>query len=113
MAAQDSTLNFTPDSTKACGPLVIENFSGYLDYHSPTPKVIITLLGRAKLVNVRAMLNTGAEVSVITLDAVKRFKILVTHSLGMGLWTIIGNKSRFVGFVDNVLVIISNTVVRT
>ena len=59
------------------------------------------------------MLNIGAEVSVITLDAIKRFKILVTHSLGMGLWTIISNKSRFVGFVDNILVTISNTVVRT
>ena len=79
----------------------------------PTPKVIIILLGRAKLVDVRATLNTGAEVSVITLDAVKRFKIPVTHSSGMGLWTIIGNKSRFVGFADNVLVTIGNTVVRT
>src|SRR5579859_2712068 len=94
-------------------PLFVKNFSGYLDYYSPTPKVIITLTRRAKLANVRATLNTGAEVSVITLDAAKRFKILVTHSLGMALWTIISNKSRFVGFVDNVLVTISNTVVRT
>ena len=59
------------------------------------------------------MLNTGAEVSVITLDATKRFKILVTHSSGMALQTIVSNKSRFVRFADNVLVIISNTVVRT
>ena len=75
--------------------------------------MIIILLGRAKLFNVRATLNTGAEVSVITLDAAKRFKILVTHSLGIALRTIISNKSRFVGFVDNVLVTISNMVVRT
>src|SRR6266536_2712691 len=94
-------------------PLVIENFSSYSDYYSPTPKVIITLTGRAKLANVRATLNTGAEVSVITLDTAKRFEILVTHSLGMALHTIISNKSRFVRFVDNVLVIISNIVVRT
>ena len=67
------------------GPLVIENFSGYLDYHLPTLKVIITITGRAKLADVRAMLNIGAEVSVITLDAAKRFKILVTHSLGIVL----------------------------
>ena len=65
--------------------MVIENFSGYLDYHSPTPKVIIILLGRAKLVDVRATLNIGVEVSVITLDAAERFEILVTHSLGMAL----------------------------
>ena len=94
-------------------PLFVKNFSRYLDYYSPTPKVIITLIGRAKLANIRATLNIGAEVSVITLDAAKRFKILVTHSLGMALWTIISNKSRFVRFVDNVLVMISNIVVRT
>jgi hypothetical protein len=66
-------------------PLLIENFSGYLDYYSPTLKVIITLIGRAKLANVRATLNIRAEVSVIILDTTKRFKILITHSLGMAL----------------------------
>ena len=65
--------------------MVIENFSSYLDYYSPTPKVIITLIRRAKLANIRATLNIGAEVSVITLDAAKRFEILVTHSLGIAL----------------------------
>jgi|SRR6266487_1099419 len=94
-------------------PLVVENFSSYLDYHLPTPKVIITLTGRAKLADVRATLNTGVEVSVITLDAVKRFEILVTYSSGMALQTIIRNKSRFIGFANNVLVTISNIVVRT
>src|SRR6266536_3210476 len=94
-------------------PLVVENFSSYLDYHLPTPKVIITLTGRAKLADVRATLNTGVEVSVITLDAVKRFEILVTYSSGMALQTIVRNKSRFIGFANNVLVTISNIVVRT
>src|SRR2546421_8546462 len=94
-------------------PLVIKNFSRYLDYYLPTPKVIIIITGRSKLANIRAMLNIGAEVSVITLDAAKRFKILVTHSSGMALQTIVSNKSRFVRFTNNVLVIISNTVIRT
>ena len=94
-------------------PLVIENFSGYSDYHSPTPKVIITIAGRGKLADVRATLDTGAEVSCISLDAVLRFEIPITHSTGMALRTIIGTKSRFVGFADNVAVIIGNTVVRT
>jgi hypothetical protein len=94
-------------------PLVVENFSGYSDYHSPTPKVIITLAGRGKLADVRATLDTGAEVSVISLDAALRFEIPITHSTGMALRTIIGNKSRFVGFADNVAVTIGNTVVRT
>ncbi len=95
------------------GPLVIENFSSYSDYHSPTPKVIITLTGRAKLADVRAILDIGAEVSVIILDAAKRFKIPVTYSSGIALRTIVRNKSRFVGFTDNILVTIGNTVVRT
>src|SRR6266536_4430484 len=94
-------------------PLVVENFSSYSDYYLPTPKVIITLIVRAKLADVRATLDIGVEVSVITLDAAKRFEILVTYSLGMALQTIIRNKSRFVGFTDNVLVTIGNTVVRT
>ncbi len=94
-------------------PLVIENFSSYSDYHSPTPKVIIILIRRAKLADVRATLDTGAEVSVIILDAAKRFEIPVTYSSGMALQTIVRNKSRFVGFTNNVLVIIGNIVVRT
>ena len=66
-------------------PLVIENFSSYLEYYSPTPKVIIILLGRAKLVNIRAILNIGVEVSIITLNTIKRFEILVIYSLGIAL----------------------------
>jgi hypothetical protein len=93
--------------------LVVENFSGYSDYHSPTPKVIITLAGRGKLADVRATLDTGAEVSVISLDAALRFEIPITHSTGMALRTITGDKSRFVGFADNVAVTIGNTIVRT
>ena len=94
-------------------PLVIENFSGYSDYHSPTPKVIITIAGRGKLTDVRAILDTGAEVNCISLDAVLRFEILITHSTRIALRTIIRTKSRFVGFIDNVAVTIENTVVRT
>ncbi len=93
--------------------LVIENFSNYLDYHLPTLKVIIILIGRVKLADIRAILDIRVEVSVITLDTTKRFKILVIYSLGMALQTIVRNKSRFVGFANNVLVTINNTVVRT
>ena len=94
-------------------PLVIENFSGYSDYHSPTPKVIITIAGRGKLADVRATLDTGAEVSCISLDAVLRFEIPITYSTGIALRTIIRTKSRFVGFINNVAVTIKNTIVRT
>jgi hypothetical protein len=91
----------------------VETYSGYSNYHSPTPKVVITLTGRAKLTDVRATLDSGAEVSVITMDAATRFEIPITHSQGMALRTITGNKSRFIGFADNVPVTIGNSVVRT
>ena len=88
-------------------------FSNYLDYYLLTLKVVIMIIGRAKLSNIRAILNIGAEVSVITLDAVTRFEIPITYSLGMALRTIVRNRSRFVSFADNMLVIIRNIVVRT
>jgi hypothetical protein len=49
------------------------------------PKVIITLVGRGKLANIRAIFNIGAEVSVISLNIALRFEILITYSTGMAL----------------------------
>ena len=66
-------------------PLVIKNYSGYSDHYSPAPKVIITIAGRGKLTNVRATLNTRVEVSYISLDAVLRFKILITYNTRIAL----------------------------
>jgi len=94
-------------------PLVIENFSNYSDYHSLILKVIITIIGRGKLTDMRVILDTGAEVNYISLDAVLKFEILITYSTGIALRTIIRTKSKFVGFIDNVTVIIGNIIVRT
>ena len=66
-------------------PLFVKNFSRYLDYYLPTSKVIIILIKRAKLANIRAILNIRVEISIIILDAAKRFKILVIHSLEIAL----------------------------
>jgi hypothetical protein len=66
-------------------PLVIENYSGYLDHYSSAPKVIITIAGRGKLADVRVTLDTGAEVSCISLNVVLRFEILITYSTRMAL----------------------------
>jgi hypothetical protein len=79
----------------------------------PIPKVIITLVSRGKLANVRATLNTKAKVSVISLNIALRFEILITYSTGMAFWIITRDKSRFVKFVDNVAITIGNTIVRT
>jgi len=62
---------------------------------------------------VRAILNTSTKISIVTLDATLRFKILITYNLGIVLRTIVKNKSRFVRFIDNIIVTIRNTVVRT
>jgi len=94
-------------------PLVIENFFNYSDYHLLIFKVIITIAGRGKLTDVRAILDIRVEVSCISLNVVLRFEILITYSIRIALRTIIRIKSRFVGFIDNVAVIIRNTVVRT
>ena len=74
---------------------------------------MITLTRRAKLIDVRAILNTGVEVSIIILNTIIRFKILIIYSSGIALRTIISSKSRFVRFTDNVPVIIRNSVVQT
>jgi hypothetical protein len=64
---------------------MLENFSGYLDYYLPIPKVIIIIAGRSKLADIRVILNIGAEVSVISLDIAIRFEILITYSIGIAL----------------------------
>jgi hypothetical protein len=49
------------------------------------PKVIITLVGRGKLANIRAILNIKAKVSVISLDIALKFKILIIYSIRIAL----------------------------
>jgi hypothetical protein len=49
------------------------------------PKVIITLVGKGKLANIKATLNTKAKVSVISLNTTLRFKILITYSTRIAL----------------------------
>ena len=61
----------------------------------------------------RAILDTGVEVSYISLNAVLRFEILITYNIKIALRTIIKTKFKFVGFIDNVAVTIKNTVIRT
>ncbi len=92
-------------------PIFVESYSKYLDYYLLTPKVVITLTRRAKLIDVRAILDTRVEVSVIILDTTTRFEIPITYSLGIALRTIISNKSRFVSFIDNVPIMIRNSVI--
>jgi hypothetical protein len=49
------------------------------------PKVIITLVSRGKLTNIRVILNTKAKVSIISLNIALRFEIPITYSIRMAL----------------------------
>jgi hypothetical protein len=49
------------------------------------PKVIITLVSRGKLANIRVILNIKAKVSVISLNIALSFKILITYNIKMAL----------------------------
>jgi hypothetical protein len=49
------------------------------------PKVIITLVGKGKLINIRVILNIKAKVSIISLNITLRFKILIIYNIKMAL----------------------------
>ena len=71
MAYQNSTLNGFKDCFVIDVYLVVfKSFLGYIDYYLVTPKVIITLASRAKLIDIRVVLNTNTKVSIITLDTI-------------------------------------------
>jgi hypothetical protein len=77
------------------------------------PKVIIILISRGKLTNIRAILNIKAKVSIISLNIALRFKILITYTTKIALKTIIKNKSKFIKFINNIAIIIKNTIIKT
>jgi hypothetical protein len=49
------------------------------------PKVIIIIVGKSKLIDIRVILNTKVEVNIISLNIALRFKILITYSIRMAL----------------------------
>ncbi len=69
------------------------------------------MIKRAKLIDIRVILNIRVKVSIIILNITICFKILITYNLRITLRTIINNKSRFIRFIDNILIIIKNLVI--
>jgi hypothetical protein len=49
------------------------------------PKVIITLVSKGKLINIKAILNTKAKVNIISLNIALRFKIPITYNIKIAL----------------------------
>jgi hypothetical protein len=48
-------------------------------------KVIIILVSKGKLTNIRVILNTKAKVNIISLNIALRFKILIIYSTKIAL----------------------------
>jgi hypothetical protein len=49
------------------------------------PKVIIIIISKGKVKNIRVILNIKAKVNVISLNIALRFKILITYSIKITL----------------------------
>jgi hypothetical protein len=49
------------------------------------PKVIIILVDKSKLINIRVILNIRVEVSVISLNIALRFEIPITYNIRIAL----------------------------
>ena len=48
-------------------------------------KVIITLINRSKLINIRVILNIKAKVNIISLNITLGFKILIIYNIKVSL----------------------------
>ena len=60
--------------------LLRTTFKAGNSYFSLVPKVVVTMPGRTKVTDIRATLDTGAEVSYITLKVTTLLKLLITRS---------------------------------
>ena len=49
------------------------------------PKVIITIVSKSKLINIRVILNIKAEVNIISFNTALKFKILITYNIKIAL----------------------------
>ena len=47
------------------------------------PKVIIIIINKSKLADVKAILNIRAEVNIISLNIAVRFEILIIYNIGI------------------------------
>jgi hypothetical protein len=48
-------------------------------------KVIIIIISKSKLINIRVIFNIKVKVSVISLNIALRFKILITYNIKIAL----------------------------
>ena len=72
---------------------------------------MIIIIKRVKLINIKVIFDIKAKVNIIILNVAICFKILIIYSLKIALKIILNNKSKFIRFIDNILIIIKNLIV--
>ena len=72
---------------------------------------MVTILGNTKISDVKATLNSEAEVSCIILEMAIRLSLSITKSQSMALKIITKTKSCFIGYADNIAVIVGDLVI--
>ena len=82
-------------------------------FHLPIPKIIITIPENTKISDVKATFNNGAEVSYIILETAIRLSLPIIKNQSIALKTIIGIKSCFISYADNIAIIIRNLIICT
>jgi len=72
---------------------------------------VVTILKNTKISNVKATLDSGTEISCITLKTAIRLGLLITKNQSMALKIITKIKSRFIGYANNIAVIVGDLIV--
>ena len=80
-------------------------------YHLLIFKMMIIIIKRVKLIDIKVILNIKVKVNIIIFNVVIYFKILIIYSLKIALKTIFNNKFKFIRFIDNISIIIKNLIV--
>ena len=65
--------------------LIIKNFFNYSDYHSLIFKVIIIIINKSKLIDIKVIFNIRIKVSYISFNIVLRFTILITYNIKIAI----------------------------
>jgi len=82
-------------------------------FHLLTPIIVITIPRNIKINNVKATLDSGAEVSCITLKTAIRLNLSITKSQSIALKTITKTKFCFINYADNIAITIKDLIIRT
>ena len=58
-------------------------------------------------------MNNEIKINIINLNAIERFKILIIYNKRINLRIIIKNKFKFINYINNFLITIENSIIKT